>query len=583
MSLWVASIASALLLPLAIWILISGVDDLLVDLAGLLAWLELRRTPEPPRRELLRHTQKRIAIFVPCWHESAVIGRMISQNRERVIYSNYDFFVGTYPNDSDTIEAIHDLEARFANVHLALSANPGPSSKADCLNWIYQSMLHYEQMRGVHFDVIVTHDAEDVIHADSLHWINWYADNFDMIQIPVLPIPTPLRDLTHGIYCDEFSEYQSRDMPARQWMGSFVPSNGVGTGFRRSALEALARSENNRVFEPACLTEDYENGLRLRLRNARQIFVRARGTQVATREYFPRTFRAAVRQRTRWITGIVLQTWERHRWTGSLAVRYWLLRDRKGIIGNPASLLANLLLVYGLIRPEKRFLQELQHFAPLLVCTTAIGLYRIAFRCWCMGRRFGWKMATGVPFRMVIANCINTLATARAVRDYTVARIRHRPLTWSKTDHDYPVADEIAQEQVPFIDLLIRNGYITGDQAAEALATRREGQKIGARLRQLGYLTEQDLYEALGLQMRLPHSPVALEDIRPHVARVLPKRVLRDLTVLPIRIYDGKLLLATPDVPTQTMCDQLRNFTRLEIRFHLVTPEAFRKLSSELA
>jgi len=98
----------------------------------------------------------------------------------------------------------------------------------------------------------------------------------------------------------------------------------------------------------------------------------------------------------------------------------------------------------------------------------------------------------------------------------------------------------------------------------------------------LGYITEEDLYEALSLQTRLPHAPVAVEDLNPNIARVLPKRLIRELTVLPIRIYDGKLLLATPDVPTRHTCDQLRNFTRLEIRFHLVTPEAFRSLSSEL-
>ena len=52
-------------------------------------------------------------------------------------------------------------------------------------------------------------------------------------------------------------------MPARQIMGAFVPSNGVGTGFRRDALDGLAALDQNRVFDPVCLTEDYENGLRL--------------------------------------------------------------------------------------------------------------------------------------------------------------------------------------------------------------------------------------------------------------------------------------------------------------------------------
>ena len=57
-----------------------------------------------------------------------------------------------------------------------------------------------------------------------------------MVQVPVLPLPTPFRELTHGIYCDDFAEYQSIDMPARQINRSFIPSNGVGTGYSREVL-----------------------------------------------------------------------------------------------------------------------------------------------------------------------------------------------------------------------------------------------------------------------------------------------------------------------------------------------------------
>ena len=80
-----------------------------------------------------------------------------------------------------------------------------------------------------------------------------------MVQIPVLALKTPFWHLSHGVYCDEFAEFQFKDMPARQMLGGFIPSNGVGTGFSRRALETLAEWYDNRVFEPACMTEDYEN------------------------------------------------------------------------------------------------------------------------------------------------------------------------------------------------------------------------------------------------------------------------------------------------------------------------------------
>src|SRR6202035_5577453 len=69
---------------------------------------------------------------------------------------------------------------------------------------------------------------------------------------------------------------------------------------------------------------------------------------VVTREVFSSTWNAALRQRTRWITGIALQGWQRFGWSGSPREIYWLWRDRKGLVSNPLSLAANLVFVYGL-------------------------------------------------------------------------------------------------------------------------------------------------------------------------------------------------------------------------------------------
>ena len=146
-------------------------------------------------------------------------------------------------------------------------------------------------------------------------------------------------------------------MRARQVMGSFVPSNGVGTGYTRRALEKLASAEHNLIFEPACLTEDYENGLRLHKLGCKQMFVpltrlgtkQTGGSIVATREFFPRSARSAIRQRSRWIFGIGLQCWERNGWRGSLSEQYWFWRDRKGLSGNPLSLLSNFVFLYGVL------------------------------------------------------------------------------------------------------------------------------------------------------------------------------------------------------------------------------------------
>jgi adsorption protein B len=246
--------------------------------------------------------------------------------------------------------------------------------------------------------------------------------------------------VTHGVYCDEFAEYQTKDVPARQALGGFVPSNGVGTAYARRALERVAAG--GRPFDDGCLTEDYDTGYRLRKLGFRQLFIpihRRDGVPVATREYFPSRARDALRQRTRWVIGIALQGWERHGWGGGWRDAYWFWRDRKGLIGNPASLVANALALWialawalgGNVPPGTRWFGA----------TLALQCFGVAFRVFCAGRIYGWAFAAGAPVRAFWANGLNACATACALARYASARLRRTPLSWSKTDHVYPDAD----------------------------------------------------------------------------------------------------------------------------------------------
>ncbi len=578
-------------------ILFSGLDDLGLDAVYLWAWLR-RRLPAVPaasagEEEIAnRGGEKTIAIFVPLWHEHAVIAGMVEHNASAINYGNYHFFIGAYPNDDPTLDAVRDLESRFPQVHLAVCPHNGPTSKADCLNWIYQRMLLYEEHHEVHFDIVVTHDAEDLIHPEAFSIINAYAEEYDMVQIPVLPLPTPLRDIVHGIYCDEFAEWQIKDMRTRQLMGSFVPSNGVGTGFTRRALEKLATAEHNLIFEPACLTEDYENGLRLHKLGCGQMFVplaKHGSSVVATREFFPRTARTAIRQRSRWILGIGLQCWERHGWRGTWPERYWFWRDRKGLLGNPLSLLCNFVFLYGLltwigaqIAGAPWGLARYALHPALLIATLAIQLVQSAVRISCSARFYGFRFALAVPLRAVCGNWINTVATWRAIRSYTLSRVRHEPLVWIKTDHAYPSRSALVEHKRKLGEILISSGYAEESHVRQALEMQQPGVRLGEYLVQRGMITEDQLYEALSLQQSLPSGRLEPWVISSHVARALPRRIVRDWRVLPFRISSGNMFLASPEIPTDDLTRILRGFTRLSLRFHLVTPQNFEELAENL-
>ena len=579
-----------MLVPLALAILISGLDDLVIDAAWAFSWLrgivkpEARMFPPGPR-QLDSAPQRTIAILVPLWHEHEVIARMLEHSVASIRYSGYHFFVGAYPNDELTQDAVRSVSDRFPNVHLALCPHDGPTSKADCLNWIYQHLILHEEQTGERFDIVVTHDAEDLIHPEELRWINYYAARFDFIQTPVLALHTPFFALIHGIYCDEFAEYHTRDMAVRPLLGGFVPSSGVGTGYRRDALEKLARSAANKIFEPEALTEDYENGLRLFRLGCKQTFVPLVHPYdskdfVATREYFPQKWTAAMRQRTRWVMGIALQTWERHGWKGKPGEVYWLWRDRKGLLTNPLSLLANAIFVYGLATAIWHRVTPLS--VELCWATLTIQCIRLAVRMGCVARVYGVLFSLGVPVRAVYANALNAAATFNAVARYAIARARHRPLKWLKTDHAYPNRAALLAHKRKLGEILIGSGYLTPSTLAAALTTQPPDLLLGQHLVQSGQLSEEILYEALSLQQGLPIGRVDPQEVAWQIAHALPEQVVREWGVLPFKVAQGSLFVASSRLPSHDMSASLKAFTALELRFHLVTPTEFEHLATAL-
>lgn len=585
------SVCAALIPPLVVWIVVSGLDDLVLVVCAVAGWVRSLLRPVRPRApEPAAGAEKRIAILIPLWREHEVIGRMVEHNLASIRYRNYDFFIGVYPNDEATFDAVRDLEARFANVRIAVCPHDGPTSKADCLNWIYERLRRHEQESSQRYDVLVTHDAEDVIHPESLAWINHYTDTFDMVQVPVLPLPTPFWELTHGVYCDEFAEYQTKDLPVRQALGGFIPSNGVGTGYTRRAVEMLAQGSPGRLFEPGSLTEDYDNGLRLKLLSCRQMFFAS--TQVsrrpaATREYFPRRAGEAVRQRTRWVLGIALQSWERYGWRGGWRQVYWLWRDRKGLAGNLITVLSNLVFLWGALTWISSRLTGARWFVPAAVpvwleplagFALVLPLLHMGVRAVCAGRFYGWKFALGVPLRTVWANWLNCAATICALARYTAARLGKRPLVWIKTEHDYPACPAIGGPRPLLGEILVESGALTSDQLEFALRSRSDGVRLGERLMALGWITEEQLYEALSRQANVPLGFVNAAEVQREACRALPFRFAREWRILPFKIMPGTLLVAAAEPPAEELRSELARQTRLEIRFQLVTPANFAAL-----
>ena len=468
-------VCKGLLTVVGIACLLSGIDDCFIDLCfAAMACCRLTAPHIASEQELLGAAEQPIAVMVPAWDESAVIGRMVGNFLKSVTYSNYHVFVGTYPNDPATQREVDAVTKSFANVHRVVCPNNGPTCKSDCLNWIYQAILDFERQTSTTFSMFVIHDAEDVPHPLSFKLFSALIPRHDMVQLPVLCLPTKWHWFTAGHYLDEFADGHVREVPVRQWLSGSIPAAGVGCAFSRRALRLLAADSENQVFSLDSLTEDYEIGMRLRAYGLSQIFVNMAlerpGTQrgfisgrlrhaptrecIGTWEYFPARFPQAVRQKSRWIVGITMQGWTGLGWRGDVWTKYALFRDRKGLVTNQVVMAGYVAVAFvvavwiatSLVPDAYRYPPMVESGSWLWYVMWMNGflmLERLVLRSFCVRRLYGWPQALLAVPRQVWSNVVNFTATARAIRLFARHLITGRPIAWDKTGHVFPSEGEL--------------------------------------------------------------------------------------------------------------------------------------------
>src|SRR5574337_1124415 len=116
-------------------------------------------------------------------------------------------------------------------------------------------------------------------------------------------------------------------------------------------------------------------------------------------------------------------------------------------------------------------------------------------------------------------------------------------------------------------EILVREGWVTRDQLQRGLAHQQElGKRLGETLVELGYVSEQDVAKALGLQFAVPFLSLAALSITPVPIRDrLSPKYLREHRVFPIEIKDGVLTVVMSDLVDPYTLDDLRLSTSLAI------------------
>ncbi len=444
-----ADVASELALFAAVGFLLFALDDLLVDLIyfGRRLWRAATiytRFPRAFAGSIAMLWQPRfIAVFVPAWDESSVIAAMLKASLQRFDHRDYRIFVGFYRNDPATAAAIASVaDDRVEAVPVDAI---GPTTKADCLNHLYDALVAYEAAAGRSAAAVVLHDAEDVVHPLELALFDQLIDRAAVIQLPVLPLVDPSSRWISGHYCDEFAESHGKELVVREAVGASIPLAGVGCAIERGTLARLAAMEGGHPFIAASMTEDYEMGLRVGALGLKTIFVRipavpGSAAVVSSRGHFPASVGAAVRQKARWVGGIAFAGWDRLGWRGGLGERWMRMRDRRGplaallmVAGYGAALLwLQLGIASALGAPVALSLSPA--LTTLLTINAVLLGWRVLMRAGFVTATYGWRQGLLSVPRLVVGNVIAILAVRRALSLHADGG----PSRWDKTRHIFP-------------------------------------------------------------------------------------------------------------------------------------------------
>jgi bacteriophage N4 adsorption protein B len=186
---WLALIEHELLLFAGAFFLIGALDELAIDIS----WLWLRLTGRARTRTIDRgeaHGRALAgpaAVLIPAWHEEQVIEFTVAHALAVWPQDELRLYVGCYLNDTATIESVMRGSGGDSRVRLVVLGHPGPTTKADCLNRLYEALENDERRSGREVRLVVLHDAEDMVDPAALALLDHAVSDADFVQLPVLP------------------------------------------------------------------------------------------------------------------------------------------------------------------------------------------------------------------------------------------------------------------------------------------------------------------------------------------------------------------------------------------------------------
>lgn len=115
--------------------------------------------------------------------------------------------------------------------------------------------------------------------------------------------------------------------------------------------------------------------------------------------------------------------------------------------------------------------------------------------------------------------------------------------------------------------ILVELGYITQEQLVRAVMEQKDtGERLGAILLRRGYVTPEHLTEALALQSGLEYVRFSIAEVQPEALAELSPTLARRLQILPLRLEDGRLVVAPQDIHNTESLQELYRMINMPIR-----------------